>query len=175
MSEQALVVEVRKLDAESYAPYGNIIAAADDKSYSAANLNTAKRFNHLCELQNLRPEDAKLNLCVFRCRAWKEASFEFKLLEKHEYSTQVFLPMDKNGRYLVIVALGGEKPDLTTLSAFIASGPQGISYKPGIWHYPMTALDADIDFSCLVFENGSKADCQISQLIAPIRVMLQSE
>ena len=64
-------------------------------------------------------------------------------------------------RYLVIVTLGGDAPDLSTLAAFIAHGTEGISYRPGVWHHPMIALDHETDFICLVWEDGSRDDCTI--------------
>lgn len=167
-----MILKATPLTHEDYAAYGNVVAASEHMSYRPANMNTAKRFNHLCDLENLRPDKAKLNLCVFRCSAWMEPSLEIKLLEKHKYSTQVFLPMDKTASYLAIVCLGDDGPDLRTLKAFIVDGPQGVSYKPGVWHYPMTAIKQGIDFSCLVFEDGSKDDCQIHNLIQPVRIEL---
>jgi ureidoglycolate lyase len=32
-------------------------------------------------------------------------------------------------RFLVVVALGGDAPDLSTLGVFLATGPQAISYR----------------------------------------------
>lgn len=93
-----------------------------------------------------------------------------KLLERHLYSTQAFIPMTCSKvrariayilrhikymlvltlfsvmqRYLVVVALNDpktDKPDLSTLAAFVAARNQGITYYPGVWHHPMIALDA---------------------------------
>ena len=78
--------------------------------------------------------------------------------------------------HLVIVALPHEKddePDLSTLSAFVATGTQGITYRPGIWHHPMVALDHETDFFCLVYEDGTEADCTEAPLDAPRRVRVE--
>ena len=83
------------------------------------------------------------------------------MLEKHPGSTQAFVPMS-TGRYLVIVAeaLGDQNaPDLSTLRAFLVEGARGIAYHPGTWHHPMIALEQPLDFTCLVYEDGSSGDC----------------
>lgn len=157
-------IKTEPLSEESYSKYGNVIAASDSKPWRPANMGTSKRFNHLCKLENLRPDVAKLNVCIFRCSALRTIPLEMRLLEKHQHSTQVFLPMDKNARYLAIVCLGAERPDLNTLKAFIVTGAQGISYFPAVWHYPMTALESEIDFTCLVYEDDTKEDCTVVQL-----------
>jgi ureidoglycolate lyase len=79
------------------------------------------------------------------------------MLEKHPGSTQAFVPMNAS-RYLVVVALGGDAPDLSTLRAFVASAAEAISYRPGVWHHPMIALDRVTDFACLVWEDGTTED-----------------
>ena len=154
----------------AYERYGSVISADESMPFRPANMGTSKRFNHLCKLENLRQDKAKLNVCVFRCAPLKEIPLKMKLLEKHEYSTQVFMPMAEQGKYLAIVCLGGDKPDLSTLSAFVVDGPQGISYYPGVWHYPMTALHSQIDFSCLVFEDDTKDDCTVVNLDQPVLI-----
>jgi ureidoglycolate lyase len=148
----------RPLTAEAYAPYGAVVMASPrGEPGRPVNQGTARRWDNLASIENLRP-GASLNLSVFRCQPRPPGPIPVALLEKLPASTQVFLPMTAR-RYLVIVALGDERPDLATLSAFIASGAQGISYSPGVWHHPMIALDAEIDFACLVWEDGSEEDC----------------
>lgn len=154
---------IEPISRQTYAPYGDLIAADQSLPFNFANMKTAKRFNFLADVVNLRPERARLNLCVFQCSPLEKLPFEIKLLERHEFSTQVFMPMSSGARFLVIVCLGGDKPDLSTLRAFEVTNPQGISYKPGVWHYPMTALDNQVDFSCLVHEDGSSDDCEVVQ------------
>ena len=158
------------LTEEAYEPYGKVIAASDRNPWRPANMGTSKRFNHLCEVDNLRQGVAKLNVCIFQCSPLAQLPLEMKLLEKHEHSTQAFIPIDKTSRYLAIVCLGGDKPDLSTLCAFVVEGPCGISYYPGVWHYPMTALDAQTDFTCLVYEDGTKDDCTVVQLERPMLI-----
>ena len=156
----------------AYQPYGDIIDADETLPFSLANNGTAKRFNYLCDVENFRDKNAKLNLCVFRCSPLPKLPLELKLLERHAHSTQVFMPMNKNARYLTIVSLGADQPDLSTLAAFFTIGAQGVSYRPGVWHYPMTALDDQIDFSCVIWEDGSAADCEIAMLEKPVTLLV---
>jgi ureidoglycolate lyase len=161
---------IEPINREAYSPYGQLIAADETLPFKFANMKTAKRFNHVADLVNLRPASATLNLCVFRCSPLDKLPFEIKLLERHEFSTQVFMPISSEARYLVIVCLGEGEPDLSTLKAFEVTNPQGISYHPGIWHFPMTALDSQIDFACLVHEDGSPDDCQIHAFSEPVSI-----
>ena len=151
----------RPLTADAYAPYGRVIMASPrGEPGKPANQGTAQRFDFLAALDDLRPGRAFLNVSVFRCAPREASPFEIALLEKHPASSQIFVPMNA-ARYLVLVAGGGDRPDLGTLAAFVASGTQGISYAPGVWHHPMIALDAAVDFACFVWEDGTAGDCTV--------------
>lgn len=146
------------LTAEAYAPYGDVVSAdRADVAARPANQGTAARKNFLAPVASLRPA-ATLNVCTFRCAPKRAWPMEVALLEKHPLSTQLFSPMNAR-RYLVLVALGGDAPDLATARAFVAGGTQGVSYRPGVWHHPMIALDEVVDFTCLVWEDGTADDC----------------
>lgn len=151
MSTFSCVISVAPLTSEQYAPYGQVIQA-DTKEGSAlsANQGTALKFPFVSKVVNKR-KNAIPNLSVFRCSPHnrnqddKPLKFSIKLLERHEFSTQQFIPMgSEDARYLVIVAKGGDKPDLSTMKAFLATGKQGVSYSEGIWHHPMIALDKQV-------------------------------
>lgn len=158
---QALSAET--LTAEAYAPFGEVISAdRSDVAAKPANQGTAARRDFLADVATLRP-GAALNVCSFRCAPKTGWPMSVELLEKHPLSTQVFIPMNAR-RYLVLVALGADAPDLASARAFVASGAQGVSYRPGVWHHPMIALDAPIDFTCLVWEDGSDGDCVVAPL-----------
>lgn len=148
----------------SYRPYGDVIAAGAESR--SANAGTARRYDRLAALENLRPGNATPNLCLFRVAPATTNPFVVRMLERHPHSTQAFIPMGAE-RYLVIVCNGGGTPDLSTLKAFLATGAQGISYKPGTWHHPLVALDRKTDFACVVYEDGGAGDCD-ERGIAPV-------
>jgi len=150
------------LTAEEYREYGNVIESRSPSSGSTlANQGTAIRTNWLCDFKNLRSK-AKMNVCTFRCTPPTNCErFDINLLERHQFSTQVFIPMTAANRYLVIVARGGDVPDLKTIKAFVASKNQAISYHPGTWHHPMVALDTETEFTCLVNEDGTSDDTHV--------------
>lgn len=151
------------LSAEAYVPFGDVLSAdRADVAAKPANQGTAARRDHLVDVISRRPA-AALNVCSFRCAPREAWPLPVALLERHPLSTQVFVPMNAR-RYLVVVALGGDAPDLGTARAFVATGAQGVSYRPGVWHHPMIALDAPIDFICLVWEDGTPADCAVAPL-----------
>lgn len=108
--------------------------------------------------------------------------FEVKVLERHPFTTQTFVPLTKDGartRYLVIVAPtlepgngedeglpvpleerdgngklpGRGLPDLSRLRAFIATGAQAVTYGAGTWHAPMVTLG----------EKGTAVDFVVTQ------------
>jgi len=165
------VIKAQAITREAYAPYGELLVADPALSHKPANFGRAKRYNFLSDAKNLRPDSARPNVCIFRCSAWTEPQLEMKLLERHEFSTQIFMPMEA-GRYITVVALGDKEPDVSTIKAFVIEGPQGISYHPGTWHYPMTVLDHQLDMFCLVFENGEAGDCEIKDLPAELTIQI---
>lgn len=103
--------------------------------------------------------------------------FPVTILERHPFTTQTFIPMASQTRYLVIVAPslpspsypalptpsrapdipGPGLPDLSRLEAFIATGDQAVTYGAGTWHAPMAVLGAEdekVDFVVVQFQNG---------------------
>ncbi len=159
--------------ADLYAPYGQVVETVPSSSSAtmSANQGSAKRINYVGKLSNNRSIAAKPNLCVFKCTP-RPLPFDVKLLERHPYSSQTFIPMNAKRRYLVVVAQGGDQPDLGTLAAFVATNTQGINYNMGCWHHPMIALDEETDFACLVWEDGTDADCEVVELDEHYRIVL---
>ena len=155
------VILPRPLTPHSYAKYGRVLMASPRGEPGAvANLGTALRFDDVCSVDNSRPKSAELKVKIFRSRPVPFEKRKLALLEKHPCSTQLFIPMNAS-RYIALVALGGDRPDLSTLAAFVAEGPQGISYGPGVWHHPMLTIDSETDFVVMVHEDGTPEDCVV--------------
>ncbi|RHZ78657.1 hypothetical protein Glove_158g39 [Diversispora epigaea] len=190
------IIIAQPLTYESYAPYGHIIQSfgephaitnsmttvAHNIRVTPANQGTARKYNNIAPVINIRQndiiskkknnEDAQFiskavpNLSLYRCLPVKTLPFKVKLLERHLYSSQAFIPMcggTKVQSYLIVVCLSDHdgKPDLKTLKSFLCSSSQGINYYPGVWHHPMIALDETTNFVCLTHESGvPNQDCE---------------
>lgn len=78
-------------------------------------------------------------------------------MERHNRSSQCFIPVDVS-RYIVMVApdLDG-KPDERGLRALVARGDQAVNYHVGTWHHPSRALDRPARFATLMWSTGEKA------------------
>ncbi len=171
-----MLPHIEKLSRESFAAYGQVIDAPPSSSSSSssgmvANQGSATRFNYLAKVQNLRSSQegwgvaeslkkpsANLNICLFRSKP-REMPFHVKLLERHQYSSQMFIPMTSNEKaaYLVVVALNDpveDKPDMSTFKVFYGTSLQAFNYNAGVWHHPMISLYSQVDFVCLVFERN---------------------
>ncbi|KDN46227.1 hypothetical protein RSAG8_04454, partial [Rhizoctonia solani AG-8 WAC10335] len=187
---------------EAFKAYGSVIQAWADPDavprgtrVTSANQGTAHKFHNLALVEQAYPPGAhaRTGMSVYRAtppiREGEKAEpgkyWSVKLLERHSYTSQAFIPMGtaggvrmtgfeeplpKAGRaYLVIVALNGadDKPDLSTLRAFVASTAQGISYNMGVWHHPMISLETTIDFCCVETQIGTQdnhLDCEIVEV-----------
>lgn len=148
---------------ERYAPYGEVVQVPPPGNPGRlVNQGFVRRFDHASQVRSLRPH-AELNFALFRCKPRPLEGFTVTLLERHADSTQLFVPLG-HARYLVVVALGGDQPDLSTLAAFVAESPLGVSYHPGVWHLPLVSFDHETDFACVVFEDGSARDCDVAML-----------
>lgn len=151
-------IKTECLTPSSFQSFGSVIQGNVSLNSVEANQGTARRVNFISKLENTR-SFAIANLCTFAV-THKTLPFTVKLLEKHPHSSQLFMPFaTSTATYLVIVALGNDEPDLGTLKAFIASPSQAINYHAGIWHHPIIALEHNIDFFCIVHEDGSEQDC----------------
>ncbi|CDW98370.1 hypothetical protein [Sporisorium scitamineum] len=162
------------LTTQAFVSYGAVIDGPsslnpdDSKAFRIVNQGTAKKYLNLAEILNNYPKEAgaKTNIHVYRCDPAATLPFEVKLLERHRFTTQAFIPMVPiNGQqqgFLVVVAQNDDRPDLNTLGVFLATTEQAIQYHPDIWHHPMIALGKQpTDFACIVNESNSQPqlDC----------------
>ncbi|KAG6831682.1 hypothetical protein H0H92_008325 [Tricholoma furcatifolium] len=156
-ASNAREVPVLPLTPEGFAPFGKVIQGYADfyavpkgTKVTPANAGTAQKFHKLSLLESSYHGDAgaTAGISLYRCKPCKDITvdgyLELKVLERHSFTNQAFIPMgrgegegltDPGVKYLVIVAKNGanDRPDLSTLRAFVASAAQGIVYDTGIW------------------------------------------
>ena len=150
------------LTAEAFAPFGEVIDVP----------NEAGRTYYEEALGNLRSNARPSLSMTFRAETTGRP-VKAEMLERHGFSSQTFVPVDVD-RWLIVVAPHARQggPDIAQVRAFIANGRQGVTYKPGVWHHPIIALERETDFACLVWEDGSSLDCEVADLPEPAQVSL---
>jgi ureidoglycolate lyase len=155
----------KPLTASAFAPFGALLEGPSDPG---------RRYVDDC-LANLRPS-ARTSLSLSRLSPIEVLPFRAELLERHELSSQTFLPMSV-ARYLVIVApaAAGGGPDAAHACAFVGRAGQGITYHAGTWHHGMVVLDAPALFSVLMWRDGSSGDEEFVQLPSPLTVHVPAD
>lgn len=154
---------IRPISAAAFAPYGWL---ADGAAGRPINDGSSQRIDGVGELQ-LTAEGGAPCLALFRA-APRDPRGPWQQLECHRLGTQTFVPMG-GARYVVLVALGGEQPDESTLAAFAAAGHQAVTLRAGTWHHGLIAPDGG-DF--LVIERRAAADdCVLATLHAGVTLV----
>ena len=149
---------VEPLTSAVFQAFGEVIEAPGDGG-RPANDGTAQRYDDVAALA-LTAGGGRPQLSLFRvCPA--RLPLECRSLERHPLSSQAFVPVGA-ARFLVVVApAGGKAPDADGTRAFLARDGQGVNYRPGVWHHPMLALDAEIDF-VMVGRADDGRDCDLA-------------
>ena len=154
-------IDARPLTREAFAPFGEVIDLPD----------VPGRTYYEEALGNLRPL-ARPSLSVSLRPETPERPLRAELLERHEFSSQTFVPLDV-ARWLVVVAphaaTGG--PDRDAARAFVATGRQGVTYRPNTWHHGLTVLDRPGRFAVFMWRDGSPGDEEFVP-VAPITIRI---
>lgn len=136
------------LTKEAFAPFGDVIDVPEVPGRTYYNDS----------LGNLRP-DAQANLSLSLKAETPDRPLRSDYMERHEFSSQTFVPLDVE-RWLIVVAphasAGG--PDVAGMKAFIATGRQGVTYRPNTWHHGLTVLDRPGRFAVFMWLDGGKGD-----------------
>ena len=130
---------------EAFAPFGDVIDMPRD----------AGRFYYDDALGNLRAS-ASASLSVALKAPTPERPLASQEMERHEFSSQTFIPVDV-GRWLIVVAPHSAKggPDMAAARAFVADGTMGVTYRANTWHHGLTTLDRPGSFAVFMWKAGT--------------------
>jgi ureidoglycolate lyase len=151
----AISLRPEPLTGERFAPYGDVIESAVDKS-AAMNAARFQRFDDLCRVEIAK--GGHVAMSVARCRTATALPLRIDIVERHPLGSQAFVPLQRC-KMVVVVAPPGESVDAGDLRAFVSNGKQGFNYHRGTWHMPLIAFEAGQEF-LIVDRGGSDANCE---------------
>ncbi len=133
-----MTIVAKPLTPEEFAPYGDVLTSPPDfgRIYYDQGLATLR-------------SAARPSLSVSHAKFLSTLPLEATVMERHEFSSQSFVPIDVS-RWLVIVA------------------PPG-----GTWHHPLTLLDRPGRFAVFMWRDGTKTDEEFRTLATPFTVTVR--
>lgn len=126
-------LQVLPLSQEAFSAYGDVIET-QQRDFFHINNGLVERYHDLALVEIL--EQDRTLISINRAQP-ANLPLTIHELERHPLGTQAFIPM-KGEVFVVVVALGDDKPDLSTLRAFITNGEQGVNYHRNVWHHGIT-------------------------------------
>lgn len=158
-----ITLKPRPLTRERFAPYGDVIEAADA---GKAGMNAARfeRFDDLCGVD--MGGGGRVAVSIARCRVATSLPYRIDLVERHPLGSQAFVPLSR-AKMIVVVAPPEASVETADLRAFVTNGRQGINYRRGTWHMPLIAFEAGQEF--LVIDRAAgEPNCDEHVLDEPV-------
>jgi ureidoglycolate lyase len=144
----ALTIEAAPLTAAAFAPYGDVVEAAD--RFAVINSGTTRQYADLARI-DVDAQDGRPRLSLYRVTPYA-MPLVVTMLERHPLSSQLFVPLGGAPFLVVVAAAGSDTLEPGNVRAFLSNGRQGVNYRPGTWHHPVIALDHETEF--LVLDRG---------------------
>jgi ureidoglycolate lyase len=159
MTDEKKMITPKLLTSEDFGAFGDVIEVSANTNNFAINDGFTQRYHDLATI-DVNDQQGHAIVNIFRSTPLAQP-IAIKMMERHPYGSQAFIPMGQNP-YLIVVAPAGEF-DINKIEVFIARSDQGVNYHKGTWHHFCLALNSESDF--LVIDRGGKGDnCDILEL-----------
>lgn len=126
-------IRIQPLDAETFAPYGDLIEASGEPDKI---INQGMCFRHH-DRARLDFAGGRAGISMFAAKP-RDLPLKLDMVERHPDGSQAFLPMSQTSYLVVVAPDDGGRPGKPL--AFIANPGQGVNYHRGIWHGVLAPL-----------------------------------
>jgi ureidoglycolate lyase len=153
------MLPIETLRGTTFHPFGEVISVVEARQPFIINDGYAQRYHDLARIDVASANGFPI-ISIFRSQP-RQFPFRLNKLERHPLGSQAFFPLGSQP-FLVVVALGDDQPDVTSIRCFIAKPGQGVNYARGVWHHPLIALGAESDF-LVVDREGAESDANCEE------------
>ena len=156
MTDNVRTLTPKPLTHQAFNAFGDVIEVNDEAHNFAINNGFTQRYHDLAKVDvndvNADNNKGHAIISIFRSTPLVQP-ITIKMMERHPYGSQAFIPMGQNP-YLIVVAPKGDDPTLANSRAFLSNGRQGVNYHKGVWHHPVLALTEQDQF--LIVDRGGE-------------------
>lgn len=150
------------LTAAAFAPFGEVLEppAEPGRTYFERTLASTRA-------------KARPSVSLVTAAAHTAVALTVTRMERHEFSSQTFVPLDPV-RWLVVVAPHGPDggPDSGRARAFVALPGQAITYAMNVWHHPLTVLGRPASFAIFMWLETPATDEEFRTLGEPLTISI---
>ena len=129
-------IPIQPLDAESFAPFGDIIDASAAPTVMINQGNCARH----TDLATLNFSDGQPGISVFKGQPYA-LPLSLDMMERHPLGSQAFLPLSADPFLVIVAPDEGGMPGVPL--AFMTAPGQGVNYHRNVWHGVLTPLGAE--------------------------------
>ncbi|MBV1906866.1 MAG: ureidoglycolate lyase [Pseudomonadales bacterium] len=147
-------INLQPLTANDFSPFGDVIQT-DAAVPFPINNNTFERYHALGKVTLTPTPESFPIISIFRCSEATSLPYAIKLMEQHPLGSQAIIPWS-NIPFIVVVAKNAEAVMQGNIRAFKSDGRQGINLSAGIWHMPLIAPQAGLEFIVVDREGAGK-------------------
>lgn len=134
-------VSIEPLTSESFASFGDVIAATGAPSF-LINQDKCERYHDLSRADTLG-QFSEIALSIARSETYS-LPYTLNLMERHPLGSQAFVPMNRVSFLVIVAPDDAGKPGRP--QAFMASSGQGVNYFRNTWHGVLTPMEDQADF-----------------------------
>lgn len=168
MDQKMKTVIAEPLTQECFAPYGDVIEL-EGRDFFHINGGQTERYHRLAEI-DVRNQDYPI-ISLVKSKPIN-VPVEIDMLERHPFGSQAFMPINGE-QFLIVVAEAGEEINPATIRCFVTNGRQGVSYRLGVWHFPILALGKEAEM--LVVDRGGPDNCDERSLCEPFQLTIDPQ
>jgi ureidoglycolate lyase len=144
------LITATPLTRAAFAAFGDVIDAAGARTHYAINGGKAERYHALAMAEATGP-DAHVLISIVRGMPY-DFPLEFKMVERHPFGSQAFVPLSPRPFLVVVCPDQGGVPGEP--HAFVTHAGQGVNYRRNVWHGVLTPIGQDQEF--LVVDRGGE-------------------
>ena len=159
-----LILTPEALTAENFSQFGQVISC-EQKDCLTINNGYAKKYPDLATIDT-QENGGTTAVHIFVAKK-RQFPLQIKMLEKHPFFSQTFIPKD-NQPFLVVVTPPSDEPNIEDIRSFISNGEQGVNYSRGVWHFPLISVNDDTQFIVIDRRHDIDSDYIEQCIVHPI-------